>query len=170
MVDRMGQSRCNVPGDVAPDEKENLMMNGDPKLDLGRFLAAQTESYAQVLQELRSGQKRSHWMWYIFPQLEGLGNSATARHFALRSADEARAYLAHPLLGRRLVDVTEAVLAHADRSLLEIFGHPDDLKFRSSMTLFAAVALNDEGAVFRRALDVFCDGVPDAATLRLLGD
>lgn len=146
------------------------MMDGYPELDLGRFLAAQAEGYAQALKELRSGQKRSHWMWYIFPQLEGLGKSATARHFALRSADEARAYLAHPLLGKGLVEATEAVLTHADRRLVEIFGHPDDLKFRSSMTLFAAVALNDEGAIFRRSLDVFCDGVPDAITLRLLGD
>lgn len=141
-----------------------------PKPDLGRFLDAQKESYARALQELRNGQKRTHWMWYIFPQLAGLGHSLTARHFALRSADEARAYLAHPLLGKGLLDATEAVLAHADRSLVQIFGHPDDLKFRSSMTLFAAVATDQHGVLFRRALDIFCEGAPDAATLRLLGD
>ncbi len=169
-MDLVGKVSATSQRGPASDQKEDLMMDGDPELDLGRFLAAQAEGYAQALKELRSGQKRSHWMWYIFPQLEGLGNSATARHFALRSADEARAYLAHPLLGKGLVEATEAVLAHADRRLVEIFGHPDDLKFRSSMTLFAAVALNEEGAIFRRALDVFCDGVPDAITLRLLGD
>lgn len=149
--------------------QEGLNLSVYPDFDFGRFLDAQRHSYAQALQELRNGKKRSHWMWFMFPKLEGLGHSATARHFALRSADEARAYLAHPRLGERFRVATEAALAHADCNLAEIFGHPDDLKFRSCMTLFAAVVPGEDGALFRRALDVFCDGAPDTVTMRLLG-
>jgi len=137
-------------------------------VDLKRFVKAQRETYAQALRELQGGLKRSHWMWFIFPQLEGLGRSRTAQHFALRSLDEARAYLAHAILGERLRTVTRAVLAHQDRSLLEIFGQPDDMKFRSSMTLFAAAADPEDTAIFREALDVFCGGEPDAITLQRL--
>lgn len=137
-------------------------------VDLERFVKAQRETYAQALRELQGGLKRSHWMWFIFPQLEGLGRSRTAQHFALRSLDEARAYLAHAILGERLRTVTRAVLAHQDRSLLEIFGQPDDMKFRSSMTLFAAAADPEDTAIFREALDVFCGGEPDAITLQRL--
>ncbi|WP_377278346.1 DUF1810 domain-containing protein [Rhizobium sp. R86522] len=137
-------------------------------VDLERFVKAQRETYAQALRELQGGLKRSHWMWFIFPQLEGLGRSPTAQRFALRSLDEARAYLAHAILGERLRTVTRAVLAHQDRSLLEIFGQPDDMKFRSSMTLFAAAADPDDAAIFREALDVFCGGEPDAITLQRL--
>ena len=103
-------------------------------VDLQRFMDAQRDTYAQALRELQGGRKRSHWMWFIFPQLEGLGRSPTAQHFALRSLHEARAYLVHPILGVRLRDATRAVLAHRDQSLLKIFGQPDDMKFRSSMT------------------------------------
>jgi uncharacterized protein (DUF1810 family) len=144
-------------------------MAGDHSLvDLERFVKAQRETYAQALRELQGGLKRSHWMWFIFPQLEGLGRSPTAQRFALRSLDEARAYLAHAILGERLRTVTRAVLAHQDRSLVEIFGQPDDMKFRSSMTLFAAAADPDDAAIFREALDVFCGGEPDAITLQRL--
>lgn len=137
-------------------------------VDLERFVEAQRGTHAQALRELQGGLKRSHWMWFIFPQLAGLGRSPTAQRFALRSLDEARAYLAHPILGERLRTVTRAVLAHQDRSLLEIFGQPDDMKFRSSMTLFAAAADPDDAAIFREALDVFCGGEPDAITLQRL--
>ncbi|MBU0736917.1 MAG: DUF1810 domain-containing protein [Alphaproteobacteria bacterium] len=137
-------------------------------VDLERFVKAQRETYAQALRELQGGLKRSHWMWFIFPQLEGLGRSPTAQRFALRSLDEARAYLAHAILGERLRTVTRALLAHQDRSLLEIFGQPDDMKFRSSMTLFAAAADPEDTAIFREALDVFCGGEPDAITLQRL--
>lgn len=137
-------------------------------VDLQRFMDAQRDTYAQALRELQGGRKRSHWMWFIFPQLEGLGRSPTAQHFALRSLHEARAYLVHPILGERLRDGTRAVLAHRDQSLLKIFGQPDDMKFRSSMTLFAAAADPDDAAIFREALDVFCGGEPDAITLERL--
>jgi uncharacterized protein (DUF1810 family) len=147
-----------------------MMTFTNPSLDPERFLDAQKESYEQALDELRHGQKRSHWMWFIFPQLEGLGRSPTARHFALKSLEEARAYLAHPVLGDRLRTATRAVLEHGELNLSQIFGQPDDLKFRSSMTLFAEAAGADEGALFRRAIDLFCDGKPDPATLQLLED
>ncbi len=135
---------------------------------LDRFVDAQKDLYPQALRELQAGQKRSHWMWFIFPQLTGLGRSPTAQYFALTSLEEARAYLAHPVLGERLRAVTGAVLAHSDRSLGEIFGQPDDMKFQSSMTLFDEAAEPSEGTLFRTALEVFCNGEPDRATLRLL--
>lgn len=144
------------------------MVENHPPVDLQRFMDAQRETYAQALRELQHGRKRSHWMWFIFPQLEGLGRSPTAQHFALRSLHEARAYLVHPILGERLRDATRGVLAHPDRSLMEIFGKPDDIKFRSSMTLFAAAADPEDAAIFREALDVFCGGEPDAITLKRL--
>lgn len=137
-------------------------------VDLERFVEAQRETHAQALRELQGGLKRSHWMWFIFPQLAGLGRSPIAQRFALRSLHEARAYLAHPILGERLRTVTGAVLAHPDRSLLEIFGQPDDMKFRSSMTLFAAAADPEDAAIFREALDVFCGGEPDPVTVQRL--
>lgn len=146
------------------------MMGQSSGFDLQRFLDAQKESYAQALTELQNGQKRSHWMWYVFPQLQGLGRSPTAIHFGLKSAAEARAYLGHPVLGERLRTATRTVLAHSGRSLSEIFGQPDDMKFRSSMTLFAAVTHADEDALFRDAIEVFCEGEPDRRTLALLND
>jgi len=138
---------------------------------LNRFVDAQAPLFAQVVDELRSGAKRSHWMWFIFAQLAGLGHSETARHFAIRSLAEAQAYLRHPVLGVRLVECTQLVMAahKADptRSAHDIFGSPDDLKFHSSMTLFATAdpALPEFGA----ALALFFEGRPDAATLKLLG-
>lgn len=146
------------------------MMSQSSGFDLQRFLDAQKENYAEALKELQKGQKRSHWIWYMFPQLQGLGRSPTAIHFGLKSAAEARAYLRHPVLGERLRTATRTVLAHSGRGLLEIFGQPDDMKFRSSMTLFAAVANADEGALFREAIEAFCDGEPDRRTLALLDD
>ncbi len=138
---------------------------GDP-FHLQRFLSAQGEGIDGVLQELRAGRKRRHWMWYVFPQLVGLGHSATAEHYAIRSREEAAALLAHPLLGSRLRQCTEAVNAHPDRSAEAIFGHPDVLKFRSSMTLFATIA--GEASPFFEALALFYDGVPDPRTLEIL--
>lgn len=139
----------------------------DDPHDLARFLRAQEDSYAQALRELRAGTKRSHWMWYVFPQLDGLGHSAMARRYAIKDAGEARAYLAHPVLGPRLLAGAEAVLAHAGRrSASEIFGSPDDLKLRSSATLFAHVSAPD--SAFHRLLTSFYPAGPDAQTLRLL--
>ncbi|WP_165226972.1 DUF1810 domain-containing protein [Aquisphaera insulae] len=139
---------------------------GDP-FDLNRFEIAQRGDYDQALAEIRAGRKRSHWMWYVFPQLEGLGFSSMSRRYAITSLDEARAYLAHPVLGPRLVEIGEAALGVADRSAREIFGSPDDMKLRSCATLFAAVA--PAGSVFERLLVRFFQGRPDEETLRLLG-
>ena len=135
-------------------------------LDLDRFVAAQASIYEQALAELRAGQKRSHWMWFVFPQLAGLGRSATAHYYAIASADEARAYLAHPLLGPRLRDCAAAVLGHTDKSAEDIFGSIDAMKLKSSMTLFEAVA--DDPAPFASVLDAFFGGARDRATLDLL--
>lgn len=141
---------------------------GDGTYDLDRFVQAQEPVIATVLAELAAGEKRSHWMWYVFPQLRGLGRSPTAQFYGIGSRGEARAFLDHPVLGPRLKRCTEAVLGIEGRSAHAIFGSPDDLKFHSSMTLFAAVA-PDEEALFRRALDRYFDGRPDAGTLALLG-
>ena len=139
--------------------------------DLDRFAKAQEPVLAAVLAELRAGRKRTHWMWFVFPQLRGLGTSPTATFYGIGSLAEAAAFLAHPVLGERLVLCTGAVLAHADRSLHAIFGAPDDAKFRSSMTLFARTAAAGGAAherVFETALDRFCGGVGDDRTVRLL--
>jgi uncharacterized protein (DUF1810 family) len=133
--------------------------------DLERFVAAQDGVYAQALAELRRGAKRSHWMWFIFPQIAGLGQSAMARTYAIASAEEARAYLAHPVLGPRLIEATGAVTAAAG-SAEAILGGIDAVKLRSSMTLFAAVA--DDPTPYRAALERFFGGEDDPATLRLL--
>jgi uncharacterized protein (DUF1810 family) len=134
--------------------------------DLDRFVKAQAGVYARALAELERGRKESHWMWFVFPQLAGLGRSETARFYAIGSAAEARAYLAHPLLGPRLGQCTEAVLAHRGRAAEAIFGAVDALKFRSSMTLFEAVAAAPEP--FGEALAAFYGGARDEATLRRL--
>jgi uncharacterized protein (DUF1810 family) len=135
-------------------------------MGLERFQEAQATAYAAILDELRSGRKRTHWMWFIFPQLAGLGHSPTARLYAIANRQEAQDYLAHPVLGARLRDCTETVLQHDDRKLSEIFGFPDDLKFRSCMTLFAQVSR--PGSVFEQALECFCGGEADQRTLELL--
>lgn len=134
--------------------------------DLERFVAAQESVYEQALAELRQGRKRSHWMWFIFPQLAGLGHSATAQYFSIGSRAEALAYLAHPVLGRRLRECTEVLLALSDRPISAILGFPDDLKFCSSMTLFAS--LSEPGSVFEQALERYCGGEPDSRTVGLL--
>ena len=133
---------------------------------LERFTAAQENIYEQVLGELSAGRKRSHWMWFIFPQIAGLGSSAMARHYAIASLDEARAYLAHPLLGARLRACSALVLAVQGATVHGIFGAPDNLKFHSSMTLFAQAAPDE--TLFRACLDKYFGGVPDQATLDLL--
>ena len=138
----------------------------DNGYNLQRFVDAQEGIYATALGELRAGHKRTHWMWFIFPQIEGLGSSEMARRYAIRSADEAAAYLAHPVLGRRLRECSAAVLMHEELGVDEIFGHPDDMKFRSCMTLFADVAPDE--ALFQDCLDRFFDGMPDAATIEKL--
>ena len=134
--------------------------------DLDRFIAAQDRIYADVLRELRAGRKASHWMWFIFPQLKELGRSDTSRFYGIATLDEARAYAAHPVLGARLRECTQLVNAHAGTPLDVILGHVDALKFRSSMTLFAQAT---QDAVFTTALATFCAGLPDEATLDLLG-
>ncbi|HVQ07157.1 MAG TPA: DUF1810 domain-containing protein [Allosphingosinicella sp.] len=135
--------------------------------ELERFVEAQAPIYGRALAELRQGRKESHWMWFVFPQVAGLGTSPMARRYAIASADEARAYLAHPLLGARLRDCTAAILAHRERSAEAIFGAVDAMKLRSSMTLFEAVA--GDPAPFAAALAAFHGGERDAATLRLIG-
>lgn len=141
------------------------MPDSDP-FDLQRFVKAQDPVFATVLTELRDGRKRSHWMWFVFPQLRDLGRSPTAQLYGIAGLDEAQAYLAHPILCNRLAQATETVLAVQGRTLHEIFGSPDDLKFRSSMTLFTQAAEGED--LYRKALDRFCDGRPDDATLKLL--
>lgn len=131
---------------------------GDP-FDLDRFVKAQATIYERVRAELGAGQKQSHWMWFIFPQLQGLGSSPRAVYYGIRSLKEARAYLAHPILGPRLDEATRLVLAVRDRSLHEIFGSPDDAKFRSSMTLFARAT--EPGSLFEEALATSCDGADE---------
>jgi uncharacterized protein (DUF1810 family) len=137
--------------------------------NLQRFVAAQEPVFAAVVKELAAGQKRSHWMWFVFPQLRGLGQSSTAQFYGIASLDEARAYLAHPELGPRLMTCTQRVLAIDGRSLRAIFGSPDDMKFRSSMTLFALASPQTEN-VFYQALQRFCDGTVDDRTTELLAE
>ncbi|RYC10301.1 DUF1810 domain-containing protein [Ciceribacter ferrooxidans] len=134
--------------------------------DLERFVEAQAPVYSDVLRELRDGRKRTHWMWFIFPQLSGLGHSPMAQYYGIASLDEARAYLAHPLLGPRLTECVEAVLTHPERSANAIFGIPDDAKFRSCLTLFLAAGAAEHP--FGAALPHFY-GSPDPRTLSLLG-
>lgn len=133
---------------------------------LERFVDAQDSVFADVCDELKAGKKTSHWVWFIFPQLKGLGRSAVAQHFGIESKEEALAYWHHPVLGARLRKCTQLVLAVNGRTAHEIFGSPDDLKFRSCMTLFARVTL-DEPA-FQMAVELYFDGQPDEGTLALI--
>jgi uncharacterized protein (DUF1810 family) len=134
-------------------------------VSLERFVEAQSGTYRTALAELTAGAKRTHWMWFIFPQIAGLGSSPAAQRYAIRDLDEARAYLAHPVLGPRLLEASRALLGVEGRSAGEILGHPDDLKLRSSMTLFARAA--EDPAVFEAVLEKYYDG-PDSRTLQLL--
>ena len=141
----------------------------DAEPSLARFVEAQDGrgAYDAAVQELRSGRKTGHWMWFVLPQLAGLGRSATARHYAIRDADEARAYLAHPVLGPRLRECAQALLSLPTRDPVAVLGGIDAMKLRSSMTLFAAVAPDEP--VFPRVLQQYFDGSPDPATTELLG-
>jgi uncharacterized protein (DUF1810 family) len=134
--------------------------------DLNRFVEAQVKVYSTALAELRVGQKRTHWMWYIFPQIAGLGHSSMSVRYAIRDADEARAYLNHSTLGPRLIECAEAILAIENRTATQIMGSPDDMKLRSSATLFGVVSPG--GSAFHRVLDQYYGSEPDPKTLRLL--
>jgi uncharacterized protein (DUF1810 family) len=138
----------------------------DHQFNLDRFVSAQDPVYSDVLAELRTGKKRTHWMWFVFPQIAGLGRSEMARLYAIGSSDEAAAYVAHPVLGPRLRECARLVASHRDKAIGEIFDSPDDRKFHSSMTLFNDVAPDE--AVFQICLDQFFDGRPDPATLERL--
>ncbi len=137
-----------------------------PNSDLSRFLAAQSPVIDRVLAELRTGRKESHWMWFIFPQLGALGRSATARFYGIEDLEQARRYLAHPVLGPCLLACTRAVLAHGGKTAHAIFGSPDDLKFHSCMTLFGLAG--PQHPEFRQALELFYGGEPDPVTVGLL--
>jgi uncharacterized protein (DUF1810 family) len=141
-------------------------MAGDIDYNLDRFIDAQNNVYTQALAELKAGRKRTHWMWFIFPQIAGLGTSAMAEKYAIRSAEEAAAYLADPILGSRLARCVEAILAVSDQSAHDIFGSPDDVKLRSSMTLFAAVS--EQGSLFHQAIDRYYHGQFDERTVEIL--
>jgi uncharacterized protein (DUF1810 family) len=138
----------------------------DDPHDLARFLDAQLPVYGQVLAELRAGRKRTHWIWFIFPQIAGLGRSAMAQRYAIASLEEAQAYLAHPVLGVRLRECSELVLTVQGRSIHDVFGSPDDIKFRSCMTLFDRA--DPAQAVFGQCLQKYFNGEEDSQTLRFL--
>jgi uncharacterized protein (DUF1810 family) len=146
-------------------EASRTMSAADPH-NLERFVTAQRGTYDRALAEIEAGRKTSHWIWYVFPQLDGLGFSALAKQYGIKSLEEARAYLAHPVLGPRLVHCAGAALAVERRTAREIFGSPDDLKLKSSATLFALAAGQD--SVFHRVLDKYFGGQPDPAPLELL--
>ncbi|XFA73996.1 DUF1810 domain-containing protein [Thermosynechococcaceae cyanobacterium Okahandja] len=143
------------------------MAEQDDRFNLNRFVEAQTSDYARALAELRQGKKRSHWMWYIFPQYAGLGFSSMSQYYAIKSLAEAKAYLQHPILGARLVECTKAVLRLEGTSAYDVFGSPDDMKLRSCATLFAQVS--PAGSVFHQLLDQYFQGELDTETLTLIG-
>jgi len=134
--------------------------------NLNRFLEAQERTYQTALTEIRNGRKRSHWMWFIFPQVAGLGFSETSQFYGIKSINEAKAYLNHPVLGKRLLEISEVLLTIDGKSANQIFGSPDDMKLKSSMTLFAAVSSED--SVFRKVLEKYFNGKEDVKTLQLL--
>ena len=138
--------------------------------DLVHFLDAQVQVYSQVVEELTAGRKRTHWMWFVFPQLAGLGHSAMAQRYGIRDLDQARRYLADPILGNRLRHDVRLVTSHKGKSAKEIFGSPDDLKFRSCLTLFGQAASEDaDRSLFAEALNQFYNGNVDPHTFELLG-
>lgn len=145
-----------------------MVMNNNDSDNLSRFTSAQEGIFVNVLAELRSGQKRTHWMWFIFPQIDGLGHSSTTRYYSIKSKNEARNYLDHPVLGARLVKCAELLLAIDGKSVTDIFGFPDDIKLKSCMTLFATVAGPD--SVFAHVLEKYFDGQQDEKTISLLGN
>ena len=162
---RLCYTRSKAAAVSMPASSDSL--SPDDPYDLSRFVRAQAGDYEHALAEIVSGRKRTHWMWYIFPQLDGLAFSPTAKRYAIKSVEEARAYLAHPVLGPRLLECAEAVVRVEGRSATEIFGSPDDLKLRSCATLFACVL--PQGSVFDRLLGKYYEGGRDGNTLRLLG-
>ena len=135
--------------------------------DLNRFISAQRGSYDEALREIRNGRKNGHWMWYIFPQLSGLGMSATSLYYGVRGIGEARAYMADPILGQRLIEISEALLDIETNDPRQVFWYPDDMKLRSCMTLFSVAA--PDCPVFGQVLDKYFGGVPDGRTLSMLG-
>ncbi|MBO9571776.1 MAG: DUF1810 domain-containing protein [Chitinophagaceae bacterium] len=135
-------------------------------IGLQRFIDAQQPTYETALAEIRAGRKRTHWMWYVFPQVAGLGLSETSRYFAITSLQEAREYLEHPLLGKRLIEITSALLDQPDKNARNIFGSPDDQKLHSSMTLFSLLPGADP--VFRQVIDEYFNGINDERTVRLI--
>lgn len=135
--------------------------------DLQRFLDAQESDYQTALSEIKNGRKRSHWMWYVFPQIAGLGFSSTSKFYAIKDKAEAKEFLAHPTLGKRLIEISEALLETESKTANQIFGSPDDVKLKSSMTLFGA--LENADPVFQRVLDEYFDGAKDRRTLELMG-
>ncbi|MDX2416076.1 MAG: DUF1810 domain-containing protein [Xanthomonadales bacterium] len=142
------------------------MQSPGDHFDLNRFTQVQEDIYTSVLSELKSGRKRTHWMWFIFPQFEGLGRSPTAKFYAIKSLEEARQYLQNPVLGARLLECSKIVLGIEGSDISDIFGFPDDLKLKSSMTLFSKVA--DPGSVFDQVLDKYFQGASDTRTLELI--
>lgn len=136
--------------------------------DLERFINAQEQDYAIALAEIKNGRKRSHWIWYIFPQIQGLGSSEMSKRYAIKSLDEAEAYMQHPVLGQRLIEICTALLQLKSNDAHAIFGSPDDMKLKSSMTLFAS--LPDAYPVFQSVLEKFFDGESDSQTLHLMGE
>lgn len=136
--------------------------------DLKRFTDAQENDFERALTEIRRGRKQSHWMWYIFPQIAGLGFSPTSKFYAVTDKHEAEEYLRHPVLGKRLIEISEALLEHEGKTANQIFGSPDDAKLKSSMTLFGAIENNDP--VFQKVLDKYFDGAKDGRTLEILGE
>jgi uncharacterized protein (DUF1810 family) len=142
--------------------------DGNDPFDLERYITAQRGTYEDALNELRFGQKEGHWMWFIFPQIQGLGISETAKHFAIKGLAEASAYIEHPILGPRLIKCSSAVLGIDGSSAAEIFGHPDDIKLKSSMTLFAQVA--EGGSIFSKVLAKYFSGQLDTGTIKILND
>ena len=135
--------------------------------DLSRFIKAQDSSYEEALSEIKSGRKRSHWMWYIFPQFKGLGYSETSKYYSIKDMDEAKRYLNHPILGERLKLITKELLALDENNANNVFGSPDDLKLKSSMTLFAAIEVTKEN-IFQAVLDKYFNGQTDIKTLTLI--
>lgn len=134
--------------------------------DLKRFLEAQEDDFAIALSEIKSGRKQSHWMWYVFPQIAGLGFSSTSIFYAIKDITEAEEYLQHPVLGERLVEISEALLKIEGKTAYQIFGSPDEMKLKSSMTLFAL--LQETNPVFQKVLDKYYDGAKDERTLQII--
>lgn len=142
------------------------MIDMDTKIEFTRFLDAQNMLYLKALSEIKDGLKQSHWMWFIFPQLQGLGHSETAKFYAINNIDEAAAYLAHPVLGKHIIQISEALMNIEGRTANDIFGSPDDMKLRSSMTLFANVPNADP--IFEKIIGKYFNGLQDELTLQLL--